>query len=219
MYYTIPPGQQLFYSCPAVREDEVGICVHECSLHSECPHSKKCCYNGCGHTCQSPVTIPYVLLSESTSCPSPNEVPCVDQTGGGGSCRDPQFACSAGEVCCDNSCSSGVCLKLENLSPCFTAREVIRGNETTPLMGAYRPQCDFDGHFKRVQCHEHYCWCVENSTGRPLTDMVPYEKLDTLECSGRYNIHVGMYNTHVHVHVCTVFTLYFLTYMYMYSRG
>ena len=159
-------------------------------MHSDCPHSKKCCYNGCGHTCQSPVTIPYVPLSESRSCPPPSEVPCVK---GQGSCRDPQFACNAGEICCDNECASAVCLKLENQSPCFTARKILRGNETTPLLGAYRPACDGDGHFKKVQCHEHYCWCVENSTGRPLTDVVPYEKLGTLDCSGTcacVNMHV-----------------------------
>ena len=187
-------GQQLFYSCPAVREGVAGICEHQCSLHSECPHSQKCCYNGCGHTCQSPVTIPYVLLSEATSCPSPNEVPCLRQEGTMGSCRDPQFACNEGEICCDNGCSSAVCLSLSNLTPCYTAKRVLLGNSTAPLLGAYRPRCESDGRFKEIQCHEHYCWCVENSTGRPRTDMVPFEKIGSLECSSK------CLHTHVHVH-------------------
>ena len=114
-------GQDLFYSCPAVRADTAGICEHECSLDSECTDSKKCCYNGCGHTCQPPVTIPYISLSEDTSCPSTNEVPCVDQEGGG-SCRDPAFSCDEGEICCDNECSSAVCLSLNDLKPCLTAK-------------------------------------------------------------------------------------------------
>ena len=116
-------GQELFYSCPAVRADTAGICIHGCSLNSDCTHSKKCCYNGCGHTCQSPVPIPYVRLSETTSCPSTNEVPCVDQEGGG-SCHDPSFSCDEGEICCDNDCASAVCLSLSDLKPCITAKKV-----------------------------------------------------------------------------------------------
>lgn len=115
--------QELFYSCPAVRADTAGTCVHDCSLDSNCPHSRKCCYNGCGHTCQSPVPIPYVRLSETTSCPATNEVPCVDQEGGG-SCRDPAFGCDEGQICCDNDCASAVCLSLSGLKPCLTAKKV-----------------------------------------------------------------------------------------------
>ena len=178
-------GQEVFFSCPAVREDTAGICEHECSLHSECPHSKKCCYNGCGHTCTPPVTIPYVPLPKATGCPPPDDVPCVDDEEREGSCRDPKFACGEGEVCCDNGCSSAVCLGRSELVPCFTAREILEGNGTgQALMGAYRPQCNEDGHFRHIQCHEHFCWCVESLTGRPLSDIVPFEKSDALECSG-----------------------------------
>ena len=146
-------GQELFYSCPAVRDDTVGICVHECSLDRECLDSKKCCYNGCGHTCQPPVTIPYVPLSN---------------------------------------------VVLRGPTPCLSARELLLGNRSRPLLGAYTPQCDGGGSFRGIQCHEHYCWCVENVTGRPITDMVPFEKVGSLKCSGNHTC------TSVFVCVCFI---------------
>eukprot|EP00930_Biecheleria_cincta_P034576 TRINITY_DN23882_c0_g1_i1.p1 TRINITY_DN23882_c0_g1~~TRINITY_DN23882_c0_g1_i1.p1 ORF type:complete len:282 (-),score=65.04 TRINITY_DN23882_c0_g1_i1:92-937(-) len=38
--------------CPIPRG--VGVCVEECSDHSECPAGKLCCSNGCGHVCMDP---------------------------------------------------------------------------------------------------------------------------------------------------------------------
>lgn len=58
------------------------------------------------------------------------------------------------------------------------------GNSSEPMLGAYRPHCDQDGLFTEIQCHEHYCWCVETDTGRPTSDMVPFENSDDLPCTG-----------------------------------
>ncbi|XP_013862836.1 anosmin-1b [Austrofundulus limnaeus] len=32
-------------------------CVESCSLDRDCPSSRKCCFNGCGHTCQAPANL------------------------------------------------------------------------------------------------------------------------------------------------------------------
>ncbi|KAM9596624.1 WAP four-disulfide core domain protein 18-like [Trichechus inunguis] len=42
--------------CPEVPKNVFGICVEECSGDESCPRGKKCCSNGCGHVCTSPVT-------------------------------------------------------------------------------------------------------------------------------------------------------------------
>ncbi|XP_052766205.1 uncharacterized protein LOC128207366 isoform X2 [Mya arenaria] len=41
-------------SCPALDEDNFGICVEECQSDSDCGGPRKCCDNGCGHTCSHP---------------------------------------------------------------------------------------------------------------------------------------------------------------------
>lgn len=40
--------------CPRVENSTVGICVKECQMDNNCTGSTKCCFNGCGHTCQQP---------------------------------------------------------------------------------------------------------------------------------------------------------------------
>ena len=47
LFSTAKPGQ-----CP--RLDGVGICIRACSNDAECEGDLKCCFNGCGHTCQKP---------------------------------------------------------------------------------------------------------------------------------------------------------------------
>ncbi|XP_015232128.1 PREDICTED: anosmin-1-like [Cyprinodon variegatus] len=32
-------------------------CVESCSFDQDCPTSRKCCFNGCGHTCQAPANL------------------------------------------------------------------------------------------------------------------------------------------------------------------
>lgn len=32
-------------------------CVESCSSDQHCPSSRKCCFNGCGHTCQAPANL------------------------------------------------------------------------------------------------------------------------------------------------------------------
>uniref|UniRef100_A0A8C6RE93 WAP four-disulfide core domain protein 18-like n=2 Tax=Nannospalax galili TaxID=1026970 RepID=A0A8C6RE93_NANGA len=41
--------------CPTVPPGTFGICVEKCSGDESCPKEMKCCSNGCGHVCKSPV--------------------------------------------------------------------------------------------------------------------------------------------------------------------
>ncbi|KAG6450120.1 hypothetical protein O3G_MSEX006398 [Manduca sexta] len=41
--------------CPTIRPGTVGTCVEACINDSSCSGNKKCCGNGCGHVCRSPV--------------------------------------------------------------------------------------------------------------------------------------------------------------------
>lgn len=50
MYCTELPG-----NCPEIAKDQAGTCVEQCSAMKKCPEGKKCCSNGCGHTCVEPV--------------------------------------------------------------------------------------------------------------------------------------------------------------------
>ncbi|XP_052102318.1 uncharacterized protein LOC127735918 isoform X2 [Mytilus californianus] len=61
-------------NCPEIAKDQVGTCVEQCSAMNKCPEGKKCCSNGCGHTCVEPVVDMDSLkelmstVQESTSC-------------------------------------------------------------------------------------------------------------------------------------------------------
>nr|XP_021497142.1 WAP four-disulfide core domain protein 18-like [Meriones unguiculatus] len=42
-------------ACPELPPNIFGICVERCSGDDSCPEEMKCCSNGCGHVCKSPV--------------------------------------------------------------------------------------------------------------------------------------------------------------------
>ena len=178
----------MFHSCPAIREEkEAGICVAECTLDSECPPETKCCYTGCGYSCMTPEVLPYIPIPAMDTCPPTDQVPCVD----GESCEESsEFACDEDtSLCCENDCDSSVCVYRTGPTPCKDARKIVRERNSTHLglVGVYSPQCDFDGHFKSIQCKEHFCWCVDRHTGKPESDKVAFENLDHLHCSSEYS--------------------------------
>ncbi|EDM05495.1 extracellular peptidase inhibitor [Rattus norvegicus] len=41
--------------CPKNPPRSIGTCVELCSGDQSCPNIQKCCSNGCGHVCKSPV--------------------------------------------------------------------------------------------------------------------------------------------------------------------
>ncbi len=57
------------------------------------------------------------------------------------------------------------------LALCSTVRAAINQS----LIGAYLPQCEGDGSFSPVQCHESYCWCVHAQTGEPVGEMFRFQ--------------------------------------------
>lgn len=38
--------------CPVPARNSSAICSEECQMDSDCTLTQKCCFNGCGHTCQ-----------------------------------------------------------------------------------------------------------------------------------------------------------------------
>lgn len=181
-----PCIESVYYSCPAVRPSKTPeSCNANCRSHSDCSSPLQCCYDGCGYSCTQPSHIPYIHLPSSSAaggCPSPNLVPCAKASG---SCLDEGYSCNGDSRCCENSCSGAVCLSTVDSTPCFTAVGIaLLSNSSQELLGRYKPLCTTQGLFRGIQCHEHYCWCVEVQSGRPLSDIVPFEQADVLECAG-----------------------------------
>lgn len=52
---------------------------------------------------------------------------------------------------------------LVNRAPCSRARKLALGVLTVASVGVYVPQCNRDGSFNQIQCHQvtGYCWCVD----------------------------------------------------------
>lgn len=43
------------FVCPVILPTTYGICQQECNKDGNCGQKKKCCFNGCSNTCQTPV--------------------------------------------------------------------------------------------------------------------------------------------------------------------
>lgn len=52
---------------------------------------------------------------------------------------------------------------LVNRALCSRARKLALGVLTVASVGVYVPQCNRDGSFNQIQCHQAtgYCWCVD----------------------------------------------------------
>ncbi|XP_069062998.1 SPARC-related modular calcium-binding protein 1-like [Pleurodeles waltl] len=61
-------------------------------------------------------------------------------------------------------------LKRSHESPLSCEQERREALEDTQNEGAFIPECDGDGSYKSVQCHQAtgYCWCTRTDTGRPI---------------------------------------------------
>lgn len=59
--------------------------------------------------------------------------------------------------------------QLVGRAPCARARKQALGAFTSYVVGVYVPQCNPDGSFKKIQCHQStgYCWCVDEA-GREM---------------------------------------------------
>ncbi|CAM5152287.1 unnamed protein product [Eretmochelys imbricata] len=84
-------------ACPNIRGP--GICVERCRGDDSCPPGRKCCSNGCGHVCMTPITR---LRGRPGVCPRPAGVSiCVELCSSDAQCRRRQKCCSngCGHVC------------------------------------------------------------------------------------------------------------------------
>lgn len=54
---------------------------------------------------------------------------------------------------------------LVDRAPCARARKLALGALSMASVGAYVPQCNHNGSFNQVQCHQStgYCWCVDKA--------------------------------------------------------
>ena len=59
---------------------------------------------------------------------------------------------------------------------------------TSGGIGAFVPQCEDDGSFSSVQCwgSTGYCWCVESTSGRPVTEGI---RGIEPECPGKLDVY------------------------------
>ncbi|XP_068730483.1 thyroglobulin-like isoform X2 [Montipora capricornis] len=142
--------------CP--RAANFGACVVTCGADEDCVGSKKCCSNGCGSWCVQPECPPG---EEHVDCPAQlcNYVGCPGH---------PQESLK----CMVESC--GRCgVKFVNTTTGETVdcgpvetlcKRMHAATQKQPLLlGQYIPSCDADGHFNKVQCHEGYCFCVDEN--------------------------------------------------------
>lgn len=57
-------------------------------------------------------------------------------------------------------------------------------------LGQFIPSCDADGHFKKVQCHEGSCFCVDE---RGIPDLSTKTTSNKPECPGKSS-HLCMFD-------------------------
>ncbi|KAK3088649.1 hypothetical protein FSP39_021894 [Pinctada imbricata] len=146
--------------CPPVTPGMMGTCVEECSTNSQCPKGTMCCSNGCGHTCQVPVS------RMRGKCPSYNKDTvgiCVGNGAGGKKCSG-DMDCKNGDLCCNNGCGP-VCTPADTKTPCQRELAMAMIQMRTSLDSCspiFIPRCDRKGNYHRTQCYDNngVCFCV-----------------------------------------------------------
>lgn len=88
---------------------------------------------------------------------------CVEECSSDNDCDD------VGTICCRNGCGR-TCVT--GNSPAQLCPSIRRRNEEAGLLGSFRPSCEEDGSFSPVQCHEGFCWCVDVTSGQPVSEGV-----------------------------------------------
>ncbi|XP_078349655.1 thyroglobulin-like isoform X1 [Oculina patagonica] len=141
--------------CPKVSGPPA--CVVTCGADEDCDGSKKCCSNGCGAWCLEP-TCP--AGQKHVNCPAQlcNYVGCPDQPQE--NLRCVVESCGKCSVKFINK-TTGQTVKC-GLVETLCTRMLAATQKKPLLLGQYVPTCDADGHFDKVQCHEGYCFCVDD---------------------------------------------------------
>ena len=104
-----------------------------------------------------------------STCPSISDSlgTCVNECTSNSNCTNRTICCSNG---CGRSCVPGI------LTRSICQSIVYQSDQNHSDI--YRPQCEEDGTFSQVQCDNStdnttgYCWCVDVTTGQPVTEGV-----------------------------------------------
>ena len=114
---SVPANLSHVEMCPTPDTSQsLGSCDEECSDDTSCGNTKKCCSNGCGHSCTTSTSIPY--YKPPMSCPSIDSllgVFCSIDFG----CKSNEV-CQEDELCCPTGCGS-MCMKAVKPSPICSA--------------------------------------------------------------------------------------------------
>ena len=157
-------------TCP-VFADGIGTCEESCTTDDNCSSSQLCCSNGCGHSCAETTSLPY--YSPPMSCPGIDPLFGIFCTLDFGCKGHDQ--CGSGELCCPTGCGS-ICKTAVIPMPLCT--EVNAQASSSALLGTFVPECDSQGNFSLVQCHEGMCWCADPVTGVPTSSPVMFGEPD-----------------------------------------
>ncbi|XP_071805737.1 uncharacterized protein [Asterias amurensis] len=135
--------------CPIVNADVFGLCVEDCSTHSDCNEFHICCPNGCGHQCMAPIN-----AVKEGSCPVLEDGMiglCVESCSSDGECNNDMKCCSNG---CGHTCVQPVKAVKEGSCP------VIEDG----MMGLCVESCSSDGECNNdMKCCSNGCGhtCVQ----------------------------------------------------------
>lgn len=158
-----------------------------------------------GHLCGDGVCIPsdYVCdnyldcrdASDEANCTSttfentyyPDQLPthCPNSTGLIGTCVEEcnsDNPCRDNLLCCSNGCGRS-CLEGQTVAPLCPSLARQQYTRSRGGVGTFILQCETDGSFSSQQCWAStgYCWCVETTTGRPISEGM---RGNQQECTG-----------------------------------
>ena len=69
-------------------------------------------------------------------------------------------------------------------------KRMLAATQTGPLLlGQYKPSCDADGHFNRIQYHEGYYFCVDD---RGIPDFSTKTRSNKPKCPGKAMINFSL---------------------------
>ncbi|CAD6192821.1 unnamed protein product [Caenorhabditis auriculariae] len=150
----IPRRSRNFGSCAVVpislNSDK--MCRVNCRVDDDCHMHQKCCFDGCGASCQDVQQPPISELTEDIEkkwslyffVESPLTSVKIDSD------------CSGVQKCCDDGC------KKTCAYPMQTSKCMMRKTNLQKLGQLDVIKCHPDGSFEEIQCDNEFCWCVDD---------------------------------------------------------
>uniref|UniRef100_A0A914XIE0 Uncharacterized protein n=1 Tax=Plectus sambesii TaxID=2011161 RepID=A0A914XIE0_9BILA len=172
--YCCPNPEMIVHAgaCPQIPLGQKGVCAAQCRADEECASHQKCCYNGCGMSCQSteqarPVARPS-LDAKIGDCPKVNALTasCASRGTQIDACQTDR-SCPGVQKCCSDGCSkkcmyaqvTTACLHQQASAEAINAALLARGEPANRKV----VQCDNEGLFVKVQEFQGFSWCVDNN--------------------------------------------------------